>query len=93
MTIATEAQDFKQAVSRVASVVKRRNTLPILDMARVEGRAGDNHATIRGTNLDMQVTARFAAQAEHDTTLLAPADPALPTTADGVLFVLMPMRT
>jgi|GEM_PF-281047 len=51
------AGDLAHALTQVASVIERRNTIPILGDVRVE--AGAGYVTFIGTDLDIEIRTRF----------------------------------
>lgn len=54
-----EAGALTQALEAVSAVIERRNTLPILGMARFQ--SSDSYFSITGTDLDIEITADWIA--------------------------------
>ncbi len=60
-----------KALGHVASVVERRNTIPILSNVLLQ--AGDGALTLRATDLDIEVIETVPAEVAHDGSITAPA--------------------
>ena len=62
---------FSQAVALAASVVERRNTIPILSNLYLQGDGAG--LTVKGTDLDIEITARIEGAADSDFATTIPA--------------------
>lgn len=71
--ITVERDVLAKALPRVARVVERRNTIPILSNIMLTTSAMDGTLRIYGTDLDLGVTVTIAAESSDDFTTTVPA--------------------
>lgn len=73
MKFLAEAQTLSAALKKVGQVIESRNTIPILSNIVIAADEKTGAVTLKGTDLDVEVTLTLAAQVETGGAITAPA--------------------